>query len=105
MGTVLAMDDPTNYTRALTRIRWLWRHGYFEIRPHAQQRMLAGKYDTTDIQHLFLYGRVTDHSHPGIYWRYVITGKTVDERQTRCVVEINQQLLIITIYETKTRRR
>jgi hypothetical protein len=98
MGVVLAMDDPANYGLALRRIRGLWRNGFFTILPHAQQRMLEGKFDTTDIQHLIFSGRVIDHSHPGENWRYVIGGKTVDDRKCKCVVEMERRLLIVSIY-------
>lgn len=102
MGEVVPLkEDPTNYARALTRIKWLYRNGLFEIRPHALQRMRERGFETTDIQHVILYGKVMSHSHPGGYWRYVVRGKPPDKKQLDCVVEINDHLMVISIYDSK----
>lgn len=80
------------------RIKKLWREGLTEFGSHAQERMAARGFDSNDIQHLILYGRIIDHKKPALNWRYVIAGETVDRKKGRCVVEMNSGLIIVTVY-------
>jgi len=50
-----------------------------------------------DIEHIVLRtGQITDTSKPGRNWRYVLEGKTVEERKLRVVLELNGRLVVIT---------
>ncbi len=99
MGKIIPLRDPTNYRRALQRIKALWEEGKVAIKPHAKRRMQEYGFDMMDIQHVIRYGRVTDHSQPHNLWRYVVDGSSVDEAPMRCVVEINGRLIIVTVVD------
>ncbi len=106
MGDIVSLDDPTNYKFVAARIRSFLRKGFVDIRPHALKRMQERGFESTDIQHVILYGRVIDHSLPdvkGHYWRYVVQGTTPDKKLLHCVVEINNHLMIVSIYKGKLR--
>lgn len=97
MGQVIPLEDPLNYRAALQRIKRLWNEGYVEILPHAQKRMRQRHLDTNDIQYIIRYGRIVEHSQPKDLWRYTIEGTSVDGKEAACVVEIDDNLIIVTV--------
>jgi len=98
VGKVSSLEDrPLSYRRAMERIRLLWKDGLFLITPHAQKRMRERGFDTPDIEHLIHYGHVVDHSKPGGLWRYKVQGRLVDGEGASCVVEINGNLIVVTV--------
>jgi hypothetical protein len=105
MGEVVPLEDPTNYRRVFQQIKKLWADGYVEILPHAQERMKEQGLDTTDLQHLIRYGRITDHSRPKDLWRYKIDGTSVDGAKTACLVEIDDNLMIVTVISPSKRSK
>ena len=62
-----------------------------------KRRMQERGFDMTDIEHAIRYGRVTDHSKPHAWWRYVLDVRSVDGRPMRVVVEIDGRLIIVTV--------
>lgn len=97
MPQVLLLQDPSNYKLALQRIKKLWEEGKTEILGHAQKRMTERSIDVTDLQNVIRYGRIVEHSKPRALWRYTILGKSVDGDPTRCVVEVDGSLIIVTV--------
>ncbi len=99
MGEVVALYDPQNFSRALKRIRKLWGEGNVEIPQHAQDRMSERHLDIHDVNNIIQYGQITQISRPHALWRYVILGKTIEERRAQCIVEINGRLIIISVVD------
>jgi hypothetical protein len=97
MAQILPMSDPGNYRRVHERIKKLWAEGKTEIGHHAQERMKERKIDITDVQNVIRYGRIAGHSKPMTLWRYTIVGKAVDGENTKCIVEIDGTLIIVTV--------
>jgi hypothetical protein len=72
-------DRPLSARRAMERIRTLWRNGQVEILPHAQGRMRERKIDVP----------ISNMSFD--------MGTSVDNERVACVVEINGNLIIVTV--------
>jgi|SRR5215813_8923839 len=104
MAEVVPFDDPEDYRRVHQRIKRLWESGEVEIWVHAQQRMKADGVDTNDLAHVVKYGRITEHSHPNLNWRYTLQGQAVDGNRIKVVVEINGNLAIVTVVNPKRRK-
>ena len=96
-GQCITDVDPRNYKLAHQRIKKLWNEGKTEITVHAQQRMKQREIDMLDIANVIRYGRITEHTRPKTCWRYSILGKAVDGERMRCVVEIDGNLIIVTV--------
>lgn len=90
-------DRPLTPQRAIGRIRLLWKENFVVILSHAQKRMRERQVDMVDIGHVIHLGRVIESSKPGECWRYTVEGRSVDGTQMQCVVEINGQLIIVTV--------
>jgi Domain of unknown function (DUF4258) len=97
MADVLPISNPGDYKRAHQRIKKLWNEGNTEFKYHAQLRMKQRKLDVNDAANCLRYGRIIEHSRPINYWRYTILGKAVDGERMKCVVEIDGNLIIITV--------
>jgi Domain of unknown function (DUF4258) len=97
MADVLPISNPGDYKRAHQRIKRLWQEGNTEISYHAQLRMNQRKLDINDVANCIRYGVIVEHNKPMTYWRYTIHGKAVDGKKMRCVVEINGNLVIVTV--------
>jgi hypothetical protein len=89
--------DPTNYKRAMWRVRRLWEEGKTEFLPHAQLRMLQRGIEVGDVRHIVKHGRIVEHSRPRERWRYRIEGTSVDGHPLDVVVEVNGHLVIVTV--------
>jgi hypothetical protein len=99
MGEIIALYDPQDRSRALKKIRKLWNEGTVEILKHAQDRMSERDLDVHDIANIIQHGRITEITHPHVRWRYAITGKTIENKRAKCVIEINGRLIIITVVD------
>jgi hypothetical protein len=97
MVQVVPPPRPDDYKRAIQRIKKLWNEGRTEIGLHAQSRMRERAIDVNDIQYVIRYGRIIEHSKPMTHWRYTILGKAVDGDAMKCVVEINGNLIVVTV--------
>jgi energy-coupling factor transporter ATP-binding protein EcfA2 len=97
MADVLPMWDPGNYRRVLQRIKKLWNEGETVITSHAQIQMKKREIDMNDVANVIRYGQIIEHSKPITYWRYTIFGKAVDGERMKCVVEIDGNLIIVTV--------
>ena len=97
MAQILSMLDPDDYKRAHQRIKKLWAESKTEITYHAQKRMKERNIDITDVQNVIRYGKVIEHSKPMTLWRYTISGASVDGKKMKCVVEIDGNLIIVTV--------
>jgi Domain of unknown function (DUF4258) len=97
MADVLPISNPGDYKRAHQRIKKLWNDGGTKFAYHAQQRMKERKLDVNDIANCIRYGMIVEHKKPIDYWRYTILGKSVDEKKMKCVVEIDGNLIIVTV--------
>src|SRR6266516_1090568 len=99
-GKVRHLENrPLSYRRAMERLRTLWKDGIVQILPHAQDRMRQRRLDRQDLAYMIRYGHVVSHSKPGQLWRYKVEGKSVDGEQVACVVEINGNLIIVTVID------
>lgn len=92
-------DRPLSDRRAMERIRTLWKGGRVQILPHAQARMRQRHIDMQDIANIVRSGRVVEHSKPGLLWRYKINGTSIDGEKITSVVEINGNLIIVTVID------
>lgn len=94
----MSTDHPLSHGQAKTHIRQLWETGYVTWTTHAQNRMKQRHLSMSDIEYIVRYGYVTEHSHPGRYWRYKFVGKTVEGESLACVIEIQENVAnIITV--------
>lgn len=59
--------------------------------------MTQREIDINDIQNVIRYGRIVEHSKPMERWRYTILGKAVDSARMKVVVEINGNLVLLTV--------
>lgn len=94
---VYKLEDPTNYRVVQARVKTLWRQGNTIFLPHAKKSMKQRKFDTQDIKNILFYGRIIDHSKPSDLWRYAFKGKTLDNKPGKCIVEIDGELIIVTV--------
>ena len=85
--------DTANFRTVLNEIRRLWEEGSVIILPHARQRMVERNLDELDVQNIFLGGRVTQQ----IGKRFRVIGKSVEGAKAACVVEIEGDLIIVTV--------
>lgn len=97
MPEVIVLQDPENYKAVHGRIKHLLKEGQTEFLPHAQKRMQHRGLDDQDIIHILKYGQIVEHSKPDDLWRYTISGKSIDQKKAKCVVEINDRLIIVTV--------
>jgi phosphopantothenate synthetase len=97
-GLLEVAMNPGDYKGAHGRIKQLYKEGKTEILYHAQLQMAKREADMNDVANVIRYGRrIVEHSKPMEQWRYVILGKAVDGETTKCVVEINKHLKIVTV--------
>ena len=99
MAKIIPLRDPTNYRRVYERIKGLWNEGKVVIQPHAKDQMRRRRLHTPDVDYVIRTGRIVGHSRPHTWWRYVIDGRSVDGTRMRCVVEINGQLVLVTVID------
>ena len=92
--------DPTDYKRVMWRVRSWWEHGLARIMPHARQRMRQRGIEVRDVWQVARYGKIVEHSRPRERWRYRIDGRAVDGSFLAVVVELNGQLLVVTVIAT-----
>lgn len=104
MSNIVPFKDPQDYKRIEQRIRKLWDLGEVEVLPHAFKRLGQRRVDMLDVQNVILRGRVVDHSMASFRWRHVMEGKTVDGCNLRVVVEVEGNLLIVSVISLKQRR-
>ena len=95
------MDDvfkPDNYKKAKARIKALLGTGEIVWLGHVKIRMRQRNFTTQDILNILAYGRIMEHSLPKRHWRYTVSGTTLDGKRGTCAVEINGQLIIVTVF-------
>jgi hypothetical protein len=97
MADVLPLLDPSNYARALDRIKELWRRGLVQVSQHAQDRMRERGLDMNDVQNVIRTGVIIEHSCPKVLWCYKIVGQAVDADPASCVVAIDGRLIVVTV--------
>lgn len=97
MAQLPSIPRPDDYKRALQRVKKLWNDGLTEFGYHAQRRMVQRQIDSTDVANCIKYGRIIEHSKPMTLWRYAVEGNSVDGERMKCIVEINGQLIIVTV--------
>ena len=99
MGEVAKLVDPENTRRVAERIKKLWNDGEVEWDGHAIRRMREREIDLFDVEKVIKCGRITGHSKPRENWRFVMDGRGVDERSIRVILEINGNLLVVTVVD------
>lgn len=103
MGELIHLHDPNNYSLVMARIKRLWKEGYVQIIYHARRREKERELDDLDVNHIINYGKVVEHSCPVKLWRYTIEGLSVDGARACCVVEIDDNnLIVITVFKRNT---
>ena len=94
------MDRPLNGRDAVARMGALWRAGRVVFTLHAAERMLARGILAVDLERVRVRtGRVAEVTRPGLQWRYCVEGATIDGRRIRCITEMDEGLLIITVID------
>jgi len=101
---VLPLFDPENYKRVVLRIKNLWNDGNYVIVYHARQREKKWQFDDFDVRNILLFGRIIEHSKPENLWRYTVEGKTIDGVRAACVVELDENRLIVVTVVDKSGR-
>ena len=91
------MDDGTNYTRVLERVRRLLREGSIRPSAHAQKRMAERGFDMNDLQNIIRTGRIVGHTCPNDKWTWKIAGMAVDGDRAACVGAIEGYIVVITV--------
>lgn len=99
MGDVVPLHDPQNRSRVLKRIRKLWNEGSVEFLQHAEDRMRERQLDVHDIHNILQHGQITEISRPHIRWRYTVTGKSIEDKRAKCIVEVNGRLVVVTVVD------
>ncbi len=93
----MVVEVVAGYRQAEELIRRLWREGEVILPPHAGQRMDERDVDILDIRHVLLYGRIVGHRPEGDAVRYTFHGKTLDGGRLRCVVDLGERVVIVTV--------
>jgi len=98
--------EPQNYARVMVLARQLLAIGAIDVWPHAVRAMADDGLEMTDLVQLIKTGRVRPNSHskPADRWRWVIEGETVDNGPAACVVQIDDDLGVVTVYALRRRR-
>jgi len=97
MAEISPISNPGNYKLALQRIKKLFNEGNTVVTADARLRMGQRRLTDIDLAHCIRYGRIIEHSKPMTYWRYTMLGQSVEKRRMKCVVEINGNLMIVTV--------
>jgi hypothetical protein len=92
---ILFVDRPLSYSRAMQRIKELWRAGKFTWCRHAEERLVSRGLDITDVESIVRSGRVVGHSKPASLWRYTVEGPTVEAKAGGIVCELAGDLLVL----------
>jgi len=101
MAQVVPLSNPGDYRLARQRIRKLWNEGKTEFTIHAQQNMKKRAIYAPDVWNVIQYGRIIEHSKPMAHWRYTLLGNAVDGKKVKCVVEIDGNLIIVTVIDLR----
>lgn len=89
MGELVQLEDPSNYAVVAKRIKHLWFTGNYQLLPHIEKRMEEREIDMLDVEHVIRYGQIVDHSRPDETWRYVMSGKCVEGRALKFILEVS----------------
>ena len=100
----MSVDDPSNYKQAHAHIKYLLTHGSVQFVDHADERVEKRGWESTDVLHIIRYGKIILHTLAGQFWRYTIEGQTVDAQRGKCVVEVRDHLIVITMMMYPKRR-
>jgi len=92
-------DKPLRERKVKESIKDLWNKNEIEIKPHARKRMTERNITIKDMKNILWYGRLVDYSMPEGAWRYKLAGKALDNKNGACVVEIEDQLIIVTVID------
>jgi hypothetical protein len=90
--------DPENTRWAHELIRELWKAGSVEFTAHAQREMREDSLDRLDVENIIRFGRIVEVTQPKEMWRYRIEGAAVDGRRAAVVVEIGDDLIVVTAF-------
>ncbi len=93
------MPAPVNYLAVIAKVRKAWADGRVAYTSHAEERMLSRGIDIFDIQRAIFQGKVVGSRIEMGNMRYKIKGPSLDNREIKCVVEIEGDLLIITVID------
>lgn len=95
----MANGQPLSPDEAHQRIRRLVNEGSTILAYHASDRMNERNVDDQDVMHVLTYGSINgDETHwKKDAWRYVVTGEDIEGEETKCVVVIEDDLIIVTV--------
>ncbi len=85
---------------ALKKAKAILRDGNIITTTHARQMMKKRGFTAQDIEHVINNGMIYKEAEPHIgtgNWIYNIKGKTVDGKALRVVVEIQDNIIVITV--------
>ncbi len=79
----------------------MWNEGAVEFPEHAEDQMDARQVDALDVQHVIRFGKIMSHvppeENPSGLWRYTLRGKAVDGDKLDCVLDIDVNLVVVTV--------
>ena len=93
--------SPSDYRAAKVRMKRIWNEGVVKWGHHAQLHMHHEGIDDTDVHHVIKFGRITGHEdseYEGYRYRYILRGKSVDGFRMRVVVDLDDQMMIVTCF-------
>lgn len=105
MGEIIRLRDrPLNPNRAIQRMRRLLKEGAVSWAVGTRGKLQDRRLDMLDVENVIRCGRVVDRSRPYDRWRYTLQGPSADGRNIWLIVEIGDNLIIITAYPRRRKR-
>jgi len=94
-------SSPSDYRAARLRMKRIWNEGVVKWGHHAQQHMLDEGIDDVDVHHVINFGKFMDHEdseYAGYHDRYTLRGRSVDGFRLRVVIDLDDQMMIVTCF-------
>jgi len=94
-------SSPSDCRAAKVRMKRIWNEGVVRWGHHAQLHMQNEGIDDSDVHHVIKFGSITGHEdseYEGYRHRYILRGRSVDGFRMRVVVDLDDQMMIVTCF-------
>jgi hypothetical protein len=94
-------STPSDYRAAKLRMKRIWNEGVVKWGHHAQQHMQQEGIDDVDVHQVIKFGKIKGHEdseYEGYTYRYTLRGNSVDGFRLRVVIDLNDQMMIVTCF-------